>query len=429
MRMPSPLLIVAIGALLALEAVGLMAQPGYNRVWFVSVVLAQGAAYLLAVMIWRRAPARIGVSAVLAVAALLRIGPLLGPVIWSSDIYRYVWDGRVQNAGINPYCCLPVDARLADLRDATVWPLINRANTAPTIYPPAAQVMFAVTVWLRDSVFAMKLMMLAAEALGIWAMLCLLRRLGRPSSQLLLYAWHPLPAWEIAGSGHVDALVVAFVPLALLAAQAGRRGWAGVALGAAVLSKFLPVVLGPAIWRPRRGDGDWRFAFACVLTVVALYLPYLSVGTRVLGYLPGYANEENLTPDSGRGFWFVELLRTTTGLTLPGGIYLATAGLLMLGLGIAALCRPAGDAAMLRWSVFLSATFVVLISPHYPWYFIWPLVPAALAGALPVVWLPLTAALLYMPDAENSPVLVGGTIYGGFLIWTSIAALRSRRET
>ena len=427
MRSRQRLLPPIVGLLLALEIAGLLTQPEHWARLFVLALFGQGVAYLLAVMVWRRDPARIGLAAVLIVAALLRLGPLLAPVTWSNDINRYVWDGRVQNAGINPYCCLPVDERLAAMRDDRVWGNINRAETAPTIYPPVAQMVFALTVRLHDSIFAMKLMLLVAESVGIWAMIRLLRRMERAPSQVLLYAWHPLPAWEIAGSGHVDALIVAFVPLALLAAMAGRRGWAGVALGAAVLSKFIPVILAPAIWRPRRGDIDWRFPLAGIVTVMGLYLPYLGVGARVLGYLPGYTQEERLTTGGGGGFWLVEVLKTVAGLTVNGGVYLAGSGLVMLGLGIAALRRPPGDEAMMRWSAVLAAAFVVLLSPHYAWYFVWVLVPAALTGSLPMLWLPLAAILLYWPDPDGTPVWVGAVIYGGFLLWSVIALIWRRK--
>jgi alpha-1,6-mannosyltransferase len=105
------LLVLIVALLLALESAGLLTQPEHSVRLFVFALLGQGAAYLLAVMVWRRDPARIGLVAVFIVAALLRLGPLLAPVTWSNDINRYVWDGRVQNAGINPYCCLPVDER------------------------------------------------------------------------------------------------------------------------------------------------------------------------------------------------------------------------------------------------------------------------------------------------------------------------------
>ena len=122
----------------------------------------------------------------------------------------------------------------------------------------------------------------------------MLRAAGAPRERILLYAWHPLPVWEIAGSGHVDAAVVAFVALALAAALTGRRAWSGAALAAGTLVKFLPLVLVPALWRPARSAlGDWRWPAAFVTLIIAAYLPYLGVGSSVLGFLPGYVAEEN----------------------------------------------------------------------------------------------------------------------------------------
>ena len=81
---------------------------------------------------------------VLLVAAALRLPLIVSPAFLSTDVNRYVWDGRVQAAGVNPYRYMPGDPALARLRDDQVYPRINRAEYAPTIYPPAAQVIFAV---------------------------------------------------------------------------------------------------------------------------------------------------------------------------------------------------------------------------------------------------------------------------------------------
>src|SRR5437763_1627343 len=77
-----------------------------------------------------------------AFAAAMRLMALFAPPYLSSDIYRYVWDGRVLAAGINPYRYIPTDPQLDHLRDPAIWPEINRSNYAPTIYPPAAQAIF-----------------------------------------------------------------------------------------------------------------------------------------------------------------------------------------------------------------------------------------------------------------------------------------------
>ena len=158
---------------------------------------------------------------------LLRLTALAAPVFLSDDINRYIWDGRVQAAGINPYRYIPTDPHLAPLRDDAIFPNINRNNYAPTIYPPVAQMLFLVVNRFGQSALAVKLTFVAIEAIGIGALVYILHATGRPRGHILFYAWHPLPIWEIAGSGHVDAAVVAFVALALAAAVAGLAAAGG----------------------------------------------------------------------------------------------------------------------------------------------------------------------------------------------------------
>ena len=101
----------------------------------------------------------------------MRLLTLTAPPILSSDMYRYVWDGRVQLAGINPYRYVPAaDPELAFLRDAAVYPHINRAEYAHTVYPPAAQAIFALAAIATPGVFGMKAMMAAFDVLAIVAL-------------------------------------------------------------------------------------------------------------------------------------------------------------------------------------------------------------------------------------------------------------------
>src|SRR5439155_4687080 len=127
-----------------------------------------------------------------------------------------------------------------------------------------------------ETVLTMKLVLVSVEVIGIGALLFVLRVTGAPRENILFYAWHPLPVWEIAGSGHVEAAVVAFVALALAATLGGRRAWSGAALAAATLVKFFPLVLVPALWRPSKSNlGDWRWPAGFAAVIVAAYLPYL----------------------------------------------------------------------------------------------------------------------------------------------------------
>jgi alpha-1,6-mannosyltransferase len=119
--------------------------------------------------------------AILIVAALLRLIALCAPVFLSSDAYRYVWDGRVQAAGINPYRYIPADPQLSFLRDETIYPDINRADYAHTIYPPTAQIGFFVFEHISDSLMGMKIGMLACDGLSIGCLIALLRERGLPA--------------------------------------------------------------------------------------------------------------------------------------------------------------------------------------------------------------------------------------------------------
>src|SRR5215217_777327 len=269
---------------------GLSASGVSGIRFFMRIAFIQSAIYLLAAWIVTRSrPSDSTLLIAVAFAIVFRLSILFAPPYLSDDIYRYVWDGRVQAAGVNPYRYIPAAPELAHLRDDAIYPKINRRDWAHTIYPPAAQVVFLLTTRISESVTWMKATMLLFELVTIWAVAQLLTLLGRPRQLLLLYAWHPLVVWEFAGSGHVDAISIAFIALALLAWQRKFDLGAGFALACATLVKLFPVVLAPAMLK------RWRIAPVLATTIIAGYLAYLSVGpAAVLGSLPGYTNEMGL---------------------------------------------------------------------------------------------------------------------------------------
>lgn len=351
------------------------------------------------------AASRRAVIFILVTAACLRLMLLFAEPI-STDINRYVWDGRVQAAGINPYDYIPADPALKFLRDDDIYPEINRGDYAPTIYPPLAQIVFFLVTRVSESLTAMKAAMVGFEMLAVWAILGLLKARRLPPTRVLLYAWHPLPIWEFSGSGHVDAIAVGCVMLAVFAAEMKRPFLAGIALGGAALVKFFPVIVGPALYR----RWDWRLPLAGAATVALLYLPYIGAGKKIFGFLGGYSNEEGLS--DGSGFYLWVLLRHFS--LVPQGavrLYLPVA---LLGLGAVGLSvlfarkRQSDDGADIGGAFLIVGTYTVLTSPHYAWYLAWLIPFLCFVPSWPVVY--LTGASTFIYIAGWPPSFVGGSL-------------------
>jgi alpha-1,6-mannosyltransferase len=383
------------GALLVLYRYGLTVEgAGTGRiVWFIRLALTQGLLYLGAAwIVWRARPNRLTLLVVVLFAALFRLSILFAPPLLSDDVYRYVWDGRVQAAGINPYRYIPSDETLTLLRDESIYPNINRRDFAPTIYPPLAEAIYFLSTRVSESVTWMKATMMGFEAVTIWALMALLASFGLPRQRALIYAWHPLIVWEFAGSGHIDAIAITFIALALLARRRQLDGAAGVALACATLVKFFPAILFPALYR-RWG---WKMPVLFVLVIAIAYVPYLSVGVEgVFGYLPGYMAEEGMR--SGERFFILAAVRKVAGeANIPRAAFFIFVGLIVLGIAAWCVLKPKlnGIGYIVR-AFALAAIFTILLSPRYAWYFAWLIPFLCFVPFVPIFYLTVTSFILY----------------------------------
>src|SRR5712664_3786653 len=383
-------LLAVIGSiLLILYRIGLHSRGATDIVWFIKLALVQAALYLISAwLIVRASGARSTLIIVLALAGVFRLSILFAPPYLSDDIYRYVWDGRVQAAGINPYRYIPADEHLQSLRDEQIYPKINRRDYAHTMYAPAAEAAYFLTTRISESVTWMKLTIVGFEMITLWLLMELLASFGMPRQRILIYAWHPLAVWEFAGSGHIDPLAFAFIALALLAR---RRNWetaTGISLGLATLAKLFPIVLFPALYK-RWG---WKMPAALVATIIVGYLPYLGVGPLgVLGFIPGYAQERGIV--SGEQFFILGLLDRLLGVKLPNAIFLAFAGAVLLGLALWSVFKREQDQrSYLKVSLLLGTAFMVLFAPDFPWYFAWLIPFLCFVPSIPVFYLTVSAS-------------------------------------
>ena len=421
-----PLLALA-GCLMALSAAGAIGITHFDDPKVGVVLLLQCVPYAIAtwLVVWGR-PQSAGsgraLATILIVGVAMRCLLLPGTPV-STDLFRYVWDGRVQAAGVNPYLHVPSDAALSGLRDGAIYPFINRADYAPTMYPPAAQVVFYLITRISEAPIAMKAAMVAFEALAVWTMLQLLALRGLPRSRILLYVWHPLPLWEFARSGHVDIVAIAFLLLAFLATERRAPILAGIALGACALVKYFPVVTAPALYK----RWDWRLPLAFVAAVAVLYLPYIGAGTKVFGFLGGYISEEGL--DRGSGIFWWQLIGAFVSLPeWTFSFYLAAAALVMAVFVLVVVMRPRRPDADLAGAMLLAVAFTLLVAPHYAWYFAWLVPFLCFYPVVGVIYLTCAVNLLYFAHwpptvSEAVPIYVPC-----ILILMTEFALRRRRK-
>lgn len=304
----------------------------------------------------------------LALALVWRIPFVWVPDAWSSDVVRYIWDARVQRAGLDPYDVRPEDKGV----DWLHTDLTRGVDAAwlPTIYPPVAQVYFRLVAGFDESIRAFRLAALACDvAIGV-ALLAVLRATGRPAGWVIVYAWHPLLPLEGAAGGHLDFAGVLLLVLSWLALIRHRTMAAAMMFVAAVLVKPLPLVLAPLYWRRVRvRDVLAAAAAGGVLTL------WIARGSLPFGSMGAFIDDFRF---NGPLFALFE----------PGvAPRLLAGGAVACGLLVAAVLRRQHDVgAPASWAWPMTASLVAA-PVIYPWYLVW-LIPF-LAGwrTLPVwVW-------------------------------------------
>ena len=285
------------------------------------------------------------------------------PTVLSKDMYRYIWDGRVQQNGINPYQYAPGADELAALRDDRIYPNINRKEY-PTLYPAGAQVFFRLFYALvGDSVVGYKAIMVFFDVLTLLALIALLRSHGFAPSRVIVYAWNPLVIFEIAYSGHLEGLTV-FLMVAALYLSAIHKKIPGIimlALSAAV--KMYPALLLAAFLN--RGDrikGMLTFA----ATIGFLYLPFLGAGGKIPGFLPIYLKNPYESFNLGLKYLLMRWM--------PGLDYFLLSLLFIIALAVAGLVvlfKNKHKIQVLQYAYILAGLLMVLMPASlHPWYVI-----------------------------------------------------------
>lgn len=421
---------VAAAAMAGLTAYSVAALGYFDRTHptaLIACTIALWVIFALAILAIRSVPVRPAIAIILIGSALIGGAAMAGPPNTSTDSARYAWDGIVQNAGISPYRYVPVDDALGTLRPDWLFPAplenadgthrcldpradptsslpsgvplcsaLNRPKV-PTIYPAAAEIFFAGVRFITGPAAEYWPLQLTGllMSLAITAMLIVaLRRRNLDPRLAALWGWSPIVATEAITNSHIDILGTLLVLVATLLVSRGLRFRGGIALGAAIAIKLIPVIAAPALLRRQPG----KVIAASIVTFALLYIPYLlTTGIAVLGYLPGYLSEEGY--NDGSRFTLLTLFVPTTAS-------LAVAAVLLLITAVLVWWKTNPDAPWLGQLVMIGTTLLI-VSPRYPWYALLLVPFIALSGRWEWFAVPLALTVrLLIPNHMVSQVAI-----------------------
>jgi len=384
-----------------------------------SLTLA-GIAYLLAIREFfatPRFPHRVIVIG-LVLAALWHLPFLLTPPGSDDDVHRYVWDGRVQRLGYNPYIVVPSDPALASLHTSETRTLNN--PEVPSPYPAGAQLFFRAVTSIHESTFALKVAFVVCDLAIVFVLFDVLRRTRQGEHWVLAYAWHPLLAIEVAGSGHVD---IVGVLLLLVSAAALLRRWravAAISFGLAVAVKLLPIVLLPLYWKRVR----MRDVALGAIVLGLLYVPFLDHGRIPIGSLGTYVQRFRFNDPV-----FATLERVTAPQVVAG---LAV----LVGFLTAIWMRRKSTEGSLDAFAWPMAASLLCAPVVYPWYLLWLLPFVRSAPTVPLmIWTLSIIPTYYVWHLRTvgRPWLVPDWImmleYGSVAVAAAVIALRRIRRS
>jgi alpha-1,6-mannosyltransferase len=346
---------------------------------FLACLVIAAVAYIRTLFLLDRvsASSRQALLLCLALAAFWRVPILLMPPTLSTDVYRYVWDGRIQRLGYNPYLVVPSDPAHRELHTAETR-LMNHPDL-PTPYPAGAELFFRAAMTVNESARAMKLAVAICDAASVAVLLLWLIDSGRNPWLVLAYAWNPLVSLEGVGNGHIDLLGAFCLIVTAFSLSRGRRTIAALALALGVAVKFLPVVLLPLFWRRIR----IRDAALAIALLALLYLPFLNSGGLPVGSLSAYLSKWRINGP----------LYSLLGHVLPNAVLMLLPAASGFAVAVWARCRWAIDCPETwAWPTAIALLFAPTV---FPWYLIW-LTPFLFSpSTLPLAVWSVSALIIY----------------------------------
>ncbi|SOE21746.1 hypothetical protein SAMN06298216_2202 [Spirosomataceae bacterium TFI 002] len=210
-------------------------------------------------------------------AIAFRLPFILSIPYLSDDFYRFIWDGLLQNQGINPFLHLPSEISNS-ISQQDIYQKLNSQNYY-SVYPPLNQFLFAVATYFSPQsiigqVIGLRVLLWAFEFGVIWLMFKIIQK----REILSLFALNPLLIIESTGNLHFEIVIVFFVLLAYFSISKFPKSWylSAISLGAAISVKLIPVLFLPLVFFRLKPVKGTLFAFVSAITLLISFYPFWS---------------------------------------------------------------------------------------------------------------------------------------------------------
>jgi rSAM/selenodomain-associated transferase 2 len=293
-----------------------------------------------------------------------------------NDIYRYIWEGYIQNQGFNPYIYPPDDPALSVIARGDLHPIWESVNhkSYSAVYPPLMLLIFRFLAGVKPDPMLFKIFMVLLDV-GLMIILAAIVRLRKlTAKRLLLYACNPLVIVFIAGEGHFDGIQVFFLFLALFFFLINKNIAGFLSLGFSAVIKYFTAIAIPFFLTTKN-----RWKWLVVLLPIVLYFPYVAAGSDAFRSLVSFSTSMHYNDSL---FALLHWLFGSSALLV--GCILIIIGLVWIFLFVHDSLR----------SVYLACALLLVFLPTlHPWYLL--LIAPFLIFFPSRAWLWLQAAMLF----------------------------------
>lgn len=199
----------------------------------------------------------------------------------SQDFYRFIWDGNINLAGINPFTNTPISLITIENQKWFLEKMGTLSSNTPSNYPPLSQLIFTISAFISGknillNVIILKSIIVLADIIGFVYLKKILLNIKFEPNLALVYFLNPLLIIECTGNMHFESIMLCFTIIAFYFIQKQNIIKSGFWFSLAILSKIIPVFFIPFLIKYFGLKNSAKFI--CIISVIIgmAYLPFIN---------------------------------------------------------------------------------------------------------------------------------------------------------